>query len=124
VEEIHVDAALPHVDVAHALLLELDAGRVRSCQIEVGLLMGLADHSPDRPFGETDPVEVCVARDVGVVRADERQAPAARVAPARPPQEEGAYSVDDIRAEAVDKLSASGKKVKRPLRMAWLLITS
>src|SRR5205807_6901255 len=108
VEALQVDAALPDADVADALRLQLLARGFRGGQVDLGLLVRLANDGPDRPFGEAQVVEVRVAGDVRVVGADERQAAGPRVEDAGPAEQERAHRVDQVRSEPVEQLDDPG----------------
>src|SRR5215472_17499162 len=102
-EQVKVDRAPPDVHMAHALSLQLRTGSLRSRQVHVRLLMRFAHHSPHRPLGEAHAIEVRVARNVRVVRADQRQSPAAGMQDTGPAQQKRAYGVDEVGTEAVQK---------------------
>src|SRR5215813_15265993 len=93
-EQVKVDPATPDVDMGHTLSLQLLAGSLRGRQVHVRLSMRLAHHGPHGPLGEAHPIEVGVARNVRVVRADQRQSPAAGMQDAGPAQQKRAYGVD------------------------------
>src|SRR5262249_53163840 len=102
-EQVKVDPAPPEADMSHALSLKLLTGSLRGRQVYVRLLMRFAHHSPHRPLGEAHPLEVRLARNVRVVRADQRQCAAAGMQDAGPAQQKRAYGVDEVWPEPVQK---------------------